>query len=268
MKKKLLLILMFMTMFIVGNNDVSADECNARGYKTICTYEIAVDSPSRPSKIYLYYDSENSLISYDHGVIHYEMFNNNNNPEISSETISGNYFERVNYINASSLNNGCPENIYYYLARTTRIPGQIYKYYNHWRVEESEEYQVDGGILAEHSWTPYKLENSCVENEIDINDDEIDCSLIDSDLTKIINDVMNIIRIAIPLLLIGLITYDFAIAVFSNDEKSVNKAKSNAIKRIIIAVVIFFIPMLINLIFNIANEVWVNANYEICGLDK
>lgn len=94
------------------------------------------------------------------------------------------------------------------------------------------------------------------------------CEIISSSLRKTINDIMKIIRIAIPLLLIGLITYDFATAVFTGDEKSVNKAKGNAIKRIIIAVVIFFVPTLINLVFDLANEVWSNANYEICGLDE
>ena len=35
-----------------------------------------------------------------------------------------------------------------------------------------------------------------------------------------------------------------------------------------IAIVIFFVPTLINLLFNIVNDVWVDAHYEICGLDK
>ena len=46
------------------------------------------------------------------------------------------------------------------------------------------------------------------------------------------------------------------------------KAQSKVIKRIIIAIVIFFVPTLINLLFNIVNDVWVDAHYKICGLDK
>ena len=36
--------------------------------------------------------------------------------------------------------------------------------------------------------------------------------------------------------------------------------------RIIIAIVIFFVPTLINFVFDIINDVW-SKNFEICGLE-
>lgn len=91
------------------------------------------------------------------------------------------------------------------------------------------------------------------------------CSdLITPELQKIIDYVMTAIRIAVPLLLICLLTYDFALAVFSGDDK-IKKIKSKVIKRIIIAIVIFFVPTLINLVFNLVNDVW-NKNYSTCGI--
>ena len=80
-----------------------------------------------------------------------------------------------------------------------------------------------------------------------------------------INDIMNMIRIAVPILLIGLITYDFATAVFAGADDKINKAKSRAIKRVIIAIVIFFVPTLVNFVFNIVNEVW-GTNFGTCNI--
>jgi len=78
---------------------------------------------------------------------------------------------------------------------------------------------------------------------------------------------MAIIRIAIPIILIGLVTYDFATAVFAGADDKVKKAKDKAIKRVIIAILIFFVPTFVNVIFNIANDVWEDVNYEICGME-
>lgn len=98
--------------------------------------------------------------------------------------------------------------------------------------------------------------------------DEVSCEIFDDNLREIINGVMDIIRIAIPLLLILLIGVDFGKAIFASDDKAISKAKKNAITRIIIAIVIYFVPTLINLVFNIANDVWADAHYEICVLGE
>lgn len=113
----------------------------------------------------------------------------------------------------------------------------------------------------------YTLNSDCKNNtEIPLDPIE-DCDdLITDEIREVINDVMNIIRIAIPIILIGLIIYDFAQAVFAADDKGVDKAKKRAIKRIIIAVVIFFVPTLVNFLLNIVNEVW-GKNFSICNLE-
>ena len=265
MKKKVLLILMFITMFVIGNRNVYADVCKTRGYKTVCSYEISIDSLTNPSNVYLYFDNNSTLVHYHHGQIDYDLKNINNSPDILIHEGQGNYSEHANYINVSSLNNSCPQNIYFYRGATTKIGG--HNYYWHWRTEESQDYQVNG-TFADHEWITYNFVDSCKESEVTKDDDEVNCSLLSDDIISMINNVMNIIRIAIPLLLIGLITYDFAMATFANDDKAMNKAKQNVIKRIIIAIVIFFVPTLINLMFNIVNEVWENTHLEICGLDK
>ncbi len=84
---------------------------------------------------------------------------------------------------------------------------------------------------------------------------EADCSILGDDLTEILQEVFTIIRIAVPVLVVVLVSVDMLSAVTSGDEKSVKEAQSRAIKRIIIGVVIFFIPTLVNFILKMAGYV-------------
>ncbi len=73
---------------------------------------------------------------------------------------------------------------------------------------------------------------------------EVNCN----DLGKFkvdLNNIFNFIKIVIPLLIIGLSTYDFIRGITARDEKALKKAFSSLIKRIICAIVIFFLPTLI-----------------------
>ena len=69
-----------------------------------------------------------------------------------------------------------------------------------------------------------------------------------------IKKIVNVIVIAIPAILIVLLTVDFAKAVIAGDEKQMKDVQSQAIKRIIYAVAIFFVPVLANAIFNAVGE--------------
>lgn len=61
------------------------------------------------------------------------------------------------------------------------------------------------------------------------------------------------IKVAAPLLVIVLCTVDIVSAVASQEEKNMRACLSKSIKRIIAGVVIFFIPMLINLIIDLVD---------------
>ena len=74
--------------------------------------------------------------------------------------------------------------------------------------------------------------------------DELNCN----DLGKFqvdLNNIFKFVKIVIPLLIIGLSTYDFIKGISSKDEKALKKAFSSLIKRIICAIVIFLLPTLI-----------------------
>lgn len=92
------------------------------------------------------------------------------------------------------------------------------------------------------------------------------CDIFGDDVLEIINDVLGIVRIAVPILLIVLLIIDFCQAIFSESSDAMSKVTKKSIKRIIIAVVIFFVPTFVNLILNVANDVWEDINSETCGI--
>lgn len=74
-----------------------------------------------------------------------------------------------------------------------------------------------------------------------------DCSLLGDELTSILKDVFSWIMISIPVLTVVLCTVDLSKAVIAQDDGAIKKAQSTCIKRILIGVAIFFVPMLLNI---------------------
>ena len=89
-------------------------------------------------------------------------------------------------------------------------------------------------------------------NQITIKEGNIlNCEeLLDKDLKDVIKWVLKIVRIAVPILLIVLVTIDFSSAVISQDQDSIKKATSKAIKRGIAALAFFLIPLLVNVMLD------------------
>lgn len=83
---------------------------------------------------------------------------------------------------------------------------------------------------------------------------------------KGVSTIITIIKIAIPIVLVFLGSFDFIQAVFSGNEDGMKKAKSRFIKRLLIAVCIFFIPGILKLILTIADSIWGGISTDLCGL--
>lgn len=86
---------------------------------------------------------------------------------------------------------------------------------------------------------------------------------------QMLQDALNIIRIAVPALLIVLGSFDLGSAVVSDDKDSVKKATSRLSKRCLAAIVIFFVPLLVNVLINLVES---SGNINIvddpmCGLE-
>lgn len=65
-------------------------------------------------------------------------------------------------------------------------------------------------------------------------------------------NIFNFLKIIVPLLVIGLSSYDFIKAITSKDDKGIKKAFNTFLKRLILAVIFFFLPVVINLFLDIA----------------
>ena len=67
----------------------------------------------------------------------------------------------------------------------------------------------------------------------------------------LVGNIINIIRIAIPVIIVLLGTIDLGKAVIGGDEKTIKEAQGTLIKRIIYGVVIFFIFVIVQAIFGL-----------------
>ena len=79
------------------------------------------------------------------------------------------------------------------------------------------------------------------------------------DLKNDIQNVFNFLKFAVPLLVIGLSSYDFVKAVAAKDNKDVKKAFQRLLKRFLYAILLFFLPVLINFLLELAG-----TNTKIC----
>ena len=79
--------------------------------------------------------------------------------------------------------------------------------------------------------------------------------MISDELRETLNTYFTIFRIVVPLLVLVLGTVDFAKAALSNED-GMKKAQNAFMKRLVIAVVIFLLPSVVNLLMNIADTVW------------
>ena len=80
-----------------------------------------------------------------------------------------------------------------------------------------------------------------------------------------INEILTYPRIIVPILVIGLGTLDFAKAVIASKEDEMKKAQRTFIKRVLIGITIFLVPVIMNIIMYLADIVW-NGGFTTCGL--
>lgn len=69
-----------------------------------------------------------------------------------------------------------------------------------------------------------------------------------------IKKILKVIVIAVPALLVLLLSIDFAKAVISKDDDNMAAAQKLAIKRIIYAILVFFVPTIVNALFNMLGD--------------
>ena len=81
------------------------------------------------------------------------------------------------------------------------------------------------------------------------------------EVMRIVNIIIMIIKIVIPIILILFMMLEFMRAISSNDSEALQKAKKNAISKMIAAALIFLMPTFVKLVVNIAAP---NTDYVEC----
>lgn len=113
--------------------------------------------------------------------------------------------------------------------------------------------------------------NEIIQKYTPINTLEITCkglfgSKKDPDsLRSLINEILQYPRIIVPILVIGLGIIDLSKAVLASKEDEMKKAQSTFVKRLIIGVAFFFIPLFVDIIMTLADIVW-NGMYTSCNI--
>lgn len=87
------------------------------------------------------------------------------------------------------------------------------------------------------------------------------CSLLSTSQVEILQEIFTIIRIVVPCLVVVLVVKDFAQAVMAQKDDEIKKAQTTAIKRLVIGIIIFLIPTVVNVVLNL-----IGNNLSTCGI--
>lgn len=176
------------------------------------------------------------------------------------------------------LENGCP--LYLGMGPTightqNDVPGEIWEQPHYFGIFKPEYDKLNGEYTAHLGTDSYnravysvfdllpikRLKSDPVNNSTILPKDKsivgYDCKeLIGDKMIDLLKNVVKILRILIPIILNVFGIIDFAKAIFAGNEDDMKKAQKKFIKRLIIGIVIYLIPSLLNLVLNVANKIW------------
>ena len=84
-------------------------------------------------------------------------------------------------------------------------------------------------------------------------------------LRSLVDEILEYVRIIVPIIIILLGIIDFAKAVIASKEDEMKKAQTTFVKRLIVGIAVFFVPVIVDLIMDLADIVW-NGSYSSCDL--
>lgn len=74
-----------------------------------------------------------------------------------------------------------------------------------------------------------------------------------------LQNLFNLLKIIVPLLVIGLSIYDFIKAITAKDNKDIKDAFKRMLKRFVYAIILFFLPVILNLVLDL-----IVTNSDVC----
>lgn len=141
---------------------------------------------------------------------------------------------------------------------------------------------IDRSYITEEQYNSNLIKNTGKKNSnnkyaghgLSINgeDTEVDCDALfgskddTESIAYLVNEILKYPRFIVPILIILLGSLDFFKAVISSKEDGMKKAQSTFIKRIVIGVAVFLVPVIIDAIMWLADIVWEGLGYTSCGI--
>lgn len=255
MKKAAIMVLSFLLMMFLFNNVVYAEE-------NVCSYKIenkfaGTNHVIAEHTIYIKYDDNNYSVSMT-----VEKFDENYSKYIGENIRFDDEFTYEVWMSAVEKTGGCPYYIYI---------GFDYPPYGTDLFVQTKKFGFFDPWVK--SWGRRVQELAVCENcnysdlESVFSDTIENCSdLIGGQTLMILQTGMNYIKIIVPILVIALGTFDIVKAVLSSTEDEMKKAQKMFVRRIIIAVLIFLTPYLINILIDITNSVAGISNSGTCNI--
>lgn len=117
-----------------------------------------------------------------------------------------------------------------------------------------------------------KFSGGIGKTELEGENVEMDCNELfgskedPNSIRYLINEILQYPRIIVPILVIIFGILDFAKAVIAGKEDDMKKAQKTFIKRLIIGVAFFFIPVFVDIIMGLADIVWEGLGYTSCDI--
>lgn len=98
--------------------------------------------------------------------------------------------------------------------------------------------------------------------------DELEgCEFIDQDVKDLINKILKYIAIIVPIAIIGISSYELAKAMGKGKEDEMKKAQKHMIIRIVVSLLIFLTPILVNLVFSVTETIWKESELYTCDIN-
>lgn len=130
--------------------------------------------------------------------------------------------------------------------------------------ENCKSFQGQYGLKFEFFYVP-GVESVCYSSGAKPTASSKSCGdFLDKDIVDFINEIMGWVRIAAPILLIGFGILDFVKATFSGKEEDMKKNRERFIKRIVAAILLFLVPIFVNVFLGLINQVWSWVNPDTC----
>lgn len=131
-------------------------------------------------------------------------------------------------------------------------------------------YNLDGSNVTEEQYND-KFKNTTIEWD----ETKVGCNDLfgpkkgeagyENGLRSSVDEILGYVRIIVPILIILLGTIDLAKAVIASKEDEMKKAQNMFIKRLIIGLAVFFVPVFVDIIMDLAEIVWA-GDYTRCNL--